>query len=155
MCSFYLHRPVKAHICRKNKKTSFLLQTERACIGGGEKTFLDSKDRVCFLLELSIVPGAAAAVLSGEPPPAGSSQSEGRIGRPWGQGRSSLATVPPHKKNGKSGKKRRSGQMYSLSGPKKAYRHLQGLCCHLEEGLGTYFQKNIYLISPNIKAQPA
>lgn len=61
---------------QKEQKTSFLLQTERARTG--DMTFLDSKDRVCFLLRPSIVPGAAAAaaavVLRGEPPTAGQQQ---------------------------------------------------------------------------------
>lgn len=37
----------------------------------GEITFLDSKDRVCFLLSLSIVSAAAVILRGAERPPAG------------------------------------------------------------------------------------
>lgn len=89
-CSFYLHRPVKTLICTKNKKHPSCSR-QKVHASAGEMTFLDSKDRVCFLLKLSIVPGAAAVVLRGEPPTAGQgSQSEGRRGRPWGRGAPAL-----------------------------------------------------------------
>lgn len=75
---FYLHRPVKALICRKNKKHPSCSR-QKVHASAGEMTFLDSKDRVCFLLQRSIVP-RAAVVLRGEPPTAGQQPIRGQDG---------------------------------------------------------------------------
>lgn len=106
---FYLHRPVKALICTKNKKHPSCSR-QKVHASAGEMTFLDSKDRVCFLLKLSIVPGAAAVVLRGEPPTAGQQPIRGQEGETLRPRRPSLATFPPHKKEGNSGKQHPCGQ---------------------------------------------
>lgn len=73
---------MKALIGRKNKTHPSCCR-QKVHASAAEKTFLDSKDRVCFLLQPSIVPGAAAVVLWGEPD---SSHSEDRTGRAWRRG---------------------------------------------------------------------
>lgn len=125
MFFFFIYTEQWRHFTRrKNKKhPSCYRQKEHA--SAGEMTFLESKDRVCFLLKLSIVPGAAAVVLrGGSHQQQGSSQPESRTGP---EGRGPSGHLPTAQDRRQEREMHSCGQMYSLWANKRLQSSLMAL----------------------------